>query len=114
MSKNNKHTFEINIQEPYFTYIERGIKTIEGRLYKSKFRELKIRDSLYINNLLLVEVTEIKLYKSFNEMLSHEDIQKVIPGVKNKEEAENVYRKFYPKEDERTFGVIAIKIKLLS
>ena len=40
----------INVQEPWFTLIKKGIKTVEGRLNKGKFCNLKINDTITWNN----------------------------------------------------------------
>lgn len=41
---------KINVQEPWFTLIKKGIKTVEGRLNKGKFCNLKINDTITWNN----------------------------------------------------------------
>ncbi len=35
------NTLTLDIQEPYLGYVLNGQKTIEGRLYKGKFKNLK-------------------------------------------------------------------------
>jgi ASC-1-like (ASCH) protein len=46
-------------------------------------------------------------------MISFFRVQNVIPEAKTLEEAEAVYYKYYSKEDEETFGVVALEIKVL-
>jgi len=108
-----KKTYEINVQEPYFTYIKDGLKTVEGRLNKGKFLEMNIGDELILNNVIKLEVVNKNVYKTFRDMISSEGMENVIPNAKTLEEAENVYYGFYSKEDENNFGVAAILVKLI-
>lgn len=41
---------KINVQEPWFSLIKKGIKNVEGRLNKGKFCNLKINDTIIWNN----------------------------------------------------------------
>ncbi len=44
-------------------------------------------------------------------MIEKEGIKNVIPDKESIDEAVSVYYKFYTKEQEKEFGVVAIKIK---
>jgi ASC-1-like (ASCH) protein len=107
-------TIPLDVQEPYLSFISNTQKTIEGRLNKGKFKDLKKGDILLIGpeeKRFLIE--GITLYKSFREMIGKEGIENVIPDKENIDEAEAVYYKFYTKEQEKEFGVLAIKIKMI-
>ena len=108
-----KKTYEVNVQEPYFTHIKNGIKKVEGRLNKSKFAEMNIGDEILLNEEVKLEITNKTIYKTFRDMISFEGIKNVIPDAKSLDEAEAVYYKFYSKEDESNFGVSAIEVKVL-
>ena len=102
----------INIQEPYYSFVINGQKIVEGRLNKGKFASIQKDDIL----ILTPENFEFKVigknvYKSFKEMIKFEGIKNVIPDKSDIEEATKVYYKFYIKEQEEKFGVVAIKIK---
>lgn len=103
-------TIEINIQEPYFSHILAGTKTVEGRLNKGKFFELEVGDILKINDLVEYTVLAKNIYPSFREMIEIEGLENVIPDKNTIEEALDVYYKFYTKEDELTYGVVGITI----
>jgi ASC-1-like (ASCH) protein len=105
--------YEINIQEPYSGFIKQGIKTVEGRLNKSKFKEMKEGNELYLNQEMKLRVTKKTLYPSFREMIESEGVQNVIPNAHNLDEAEAVYYQFYSKEDERMYGVVGIEIEII-
>jgi ASC-1-like (ASCH) protein len=104
----------LDVQEPYLSFILNEQKTIEGRLNKGKFKDLKIGDILLIGpekKRFLIERTTV--YKTFREMIEKEGIENVIPDKDNIDDAESVYYKFYTKEQEKEFGVLAIKIKVI-
>lgn len=105
-------TFLINIQEPYLSYVLRGQKTVEGRLNKGKFAAINVGDIIEIEpNKERFEVVYKNKYGSFKEMIEKEGVKKVIPDADNIDKAVDVYYKFYTKEQEKEFGVIAIGIK---
>lgn len=101
---------DINIQEPYLSYILNGKKTVEGRLNKGKFCDIQAGDVLNINNQAKFIVVSKNLYRSFKEMITNEGLKNVVPDAKNIDEAVNIYYKFYTKEDEDKFGVVGFKI----
>lgn len=102
---------EINVQEPYFSLIKDGSKTVEGRLGKDKFKNLKIGDCLGINGEIEKTIVNIVQYNSFEEMLVMEGVKNTIPDATSLNEAVNAYYKFYTKKEEEELGVIAIKLK---
>ena len=102
--------YEINVQEPYYTYIVNGQKTVESRLNKGKFSRMQVSDYLLINNGSKFKVERKTNYDSFLEMVKAEGAENVVPDKKEIEEAANVYYKFFTKEQEREFGVVAIEI----
>jgi len=102
----------INVQEPYYSFIINGQKTVEGRLNKGKFASIQKGDNLILApENIEFEVVEKNIYKTFKEMIESEGVRNVIPDITDIEEATNVYYKFYTEEQEKEFGVAAIKIK---
>lgn len=102
----------INVQEPYHSFILEGRKNVEGRLNKGKFASMNLGDILVLepeNSRFII--IEKNVYESFREMIEKEGIGNVIPDKNNIDEAVNVYYKFYTKEQEKEFGVVAIRIK---
>jgi len=102
--------YEINVQEPYYTYIFNGTKTAEGRLNKGKFSRMQVGDYLLINNGAKFKIERKTEFISFLEMVEAEGVENVVPDKKKIEEAVNAYYKVFTKEQEREFGVIAIEI----
>lgn len=101
---------KINVQEPYLSFILNRQKTVEGRLNKGKFAKIEKGDVLVLENNKF-EIIENKKYNSFREMIISEGIENVVPDKENIDEAVDVYYKFYIKEQEKEFGVCAIKIR---
>lgn len=102
--------FEINVQEPYFTSIIEGKKTVEGRLNKGKFAEMQVGDILKINSRAEYKIIAKNQYKKFAEMIVAEGLKNVIPDKETIEEAVQVYYQFFTKEDEERYGVVALRI----
>ncbi|KAL6217297.1 hypothetical protein ACLB2K_010514 [Fragaria x ananassa] len=105
--------FELHVQEPFFTQIKDGLKTIEGRYNVGDYSRIGSGALILFNKCLIVEVKEVRSYGSFSDMLKAESLEKVLPGVKTIEEGVQAYRRFYTEETERSNGVIAICIEKL-
>jgi ASC-1-like (ASCH) protein len=105
----------INVQEPYHSLIIKGEKTVEGRLNKGKFSAVQVGDILELEpEKIKFEIIGKNIYKNFREMLENEGLENVIPDKNNINDAGDIYYKFYTKEQEDKFGVVAIKIKEIS
>ena len=108
-----------NISEPWFTLISLGLKTVEGRKNKGKFKEMKVNDTVeWINNdfkprNVLTRITKKVEYNTFKEYLETEGLDKCLPGMPDIEHGLSVYFKYFTKEDEKEFGVIAIGLELI-
>jgi ASC-1-like (ASCH) protein len=104
----------LNVQEPYLSFIFKGQKAVEKRLNKGKFKNLKIGDKLSIGQEeKLFTIKQINYYNSFKDMIVGEEIKNVIPDKNTTKEAEAVYYKFYTNKQEKEFGIIAIRMKML-
>ena len=61
------------VQEPYKSLILSGQKTVEGRLNKGKFAQLKIWDHLKFEDTgEVLEVVNLTSYPTFQSMLENE------------------------------------------
>ena len=54
-----------------------------------------------------------KKYKTFEEYLRTEGLENCLPGMPSLEHGLSVYFKYFTKEDEAKYGVIAIHLKLI-
>lgn len=113
----NKYTE--NVSEPWFTLISLGLKTVEGRKNKGRFKEMNVNDTIeWTNNdfkprSVLTKITKKIEYKTFKEYLETEGLNNCLPGMPNIEHGLSVYFKYFTKEDEEQFGVIAIGLELI-
>ena len=75
----------IYIKKPStFRNIMERRKTIEGRLYKGVFKNLKNGDDINFCNgdeMIKAKVININKYDSFRNMLTKEEIYKILPDV---------------------------------
>jgi len=107
------------LSEPWFTLISMGLKTVEGRKNKGRFKEMKPGDIVqWTNNdfaprSVLTKITAKAEYNTFAEYLETEGLDKCLPGIKDLDTGLSVYYKYFTREDEKEFGVVAIKIQLL-
>ena len=105
---------EISVSEPWFTLMKSKKKKIEGRLNKGVFATLKKDDTVkFINNdnHFKAKIKKIVKYNSFKEYLSQEGLKRTLPNVKTIDEGCNIYYKYYTKEQEKEFKILAIYIK---
>ncbi|MCX6811142.1 MAG: ASCH domain-containing protein [Candidatus Berkelbacteria bacterium] len=102
----------IHKQDPYYSMVINGLKTVEGRLNKGKFAEIEIGDVLMmLPGGKKFRVIGKRKYKTFKEMLKSEGIKNILPDQDNVEDAIKIYRRFYKKSEEKKFGALAIRIK---
>lgn len=102
--------FELHVQEPFFSQLRAGQKTVEGRCATGNYNRIVPGSLLLFNKCLLLQVQYVKRYSSFSEMLEIETLENVLPGVETIEEGVQIYRKFYSEEKEMSNGVLAISV----
>lgn len=102
---------DINVEDQYLGLIKQEKKKIEGRLAKPKFLNLKPGEFLRINNRLIVTVRRVDHYPLFRDMLYHEGLKNVLPDCASLDEGENIYYRFYSKEDEKKIWYSGYPIK---
>jgi len=108
-----------NLSEPWFTLISLGLKKVEGRKNKGRFKEMKIGDIIeffnddYKMRTISVKITEKIEYNNIQNYLLGESIDKCLPGIPSLEHAFSVYYKWNTKEEEEKYGFIAIKFDLI-
>ena len=113
--------FEITINEPWFSLIENGQKQVEGRLFKGIFTEFKVNDTIrFINRWngkeksVTVKITKLSKYPNFGDLLFHEKLHRVLPGLPNIKCGILVYNKIYSSFNEiKQHGTIAIEVKVI-
>lgn len=110
VSKSQKADFYIGLQENHFLNVVSGLKTVEGRLNKGKFVQMKKGNTIIINGQYKTKITKIVKYKTFRDYLEKETLAKTLPGVYTIDDGVAVCRQYYTEVDEWEFGVIAIHL----
>lgn len=109
----------INIQDKYFELIKSGNKQVEGRLNRSIFKNIRVGDQVYWtshNKKILTEIIYIHKYENFKDMLEHENLSRVLPGINNIQDGIKIYDSFYHekiKEIDDKDKVLAFGLKLV-
>jgi ASC-1-like (ASCH) protein len=111
-------TYTMHLDKEPFEKMKAGKKTIEVRLYDDKRRKIKPGDEIVFLKLpdndesIKARVIEIFVFDSFAKMFEaigpeqfgHDKSLTV-------EQRVNMQRKYYTEEEEKRYGVVAIKIK---
>jgi len=106
---------EMKLNDKAFNNIKNGIKKFELRLYDDRRKNINLGDRIKLNNLddtISVNVLALLRYPSFKDLFT--DIDYRLCGTANslEEKLERVHT-FYTAEQEKEFGILAIKIQLL-
>lgn len=115
-----KKIINLTLKNNYFLAILEGKKKLEGRLYKGKYKEIRIGDILHITNVnntkdnrtLELEVKKIYTFPSFEEAFKKLDHLSAVPET-SLEECLLIYHTFYPKEITLEYGVVFFEIALV-
>ena len=110
--------YEMKLNDKAFNSIKNGDKKFELRLYDEKRKNIDLVDTIIFHNLnnpedtIYVNVLALLRYPSFADFFK--DIDYRLCGISNslEEKLENVHS-FYTIEQEKKYGILAIKIELL-
>lgn len=104
----------ISVSPHWFQFIKDRRKTVEGRLNKGKFANMKKGDTLIISNdkqsVVVAVITNVIKYRTFEEYLVQEGLSRTLPGTRNIRDGVDIYRKFYNEKMENEFGVLGIHL----
>ena len=104
--------YKKHVSEPWFSLIQQGIKTVEGRINKGDFAKMTIGDTIIFTNTDVdwsVTIKDIKIYNTFEEYLNSETLERCLPhtDIQTIEDGLKVYYQYYSTHEEREFGVKA-------
>ena len=105
----------VYLKERPFNDILNNKKTIEGRLNKGIFSEMKINDSIiFINKQkkINVKIVNIRHFESFDEMLTVLPFKNILPSITNFNEGVELYNSLYNENKIKKYGVVSLFIKL--
>lgn len=115
----NMPTYTEHLSEPWFSLITLGLKTVEGRRNKGRFKDVRIGETIeWVNDdfkrrTVLTKIVGKNEYATFEEYLLAEGLDRCLPGMKTIEDGLSVYYKYFTKEDEHQYGVVAILLKVV-
>ena len=110
---------KMNLQPKYYNFILNGTKRIEIRLLDEKRKQIKIGDTIKflkepnLKESFQAKVIDLLIYDSFEEMFNDLDISILADKSMTKEELMTILEQFYPKEKQKQYGVLGIKIDLI-
>ena len=101
---NQKHI--IYAKDPLFTCVKLGITNIFAGVSTMGFHDILEGDTVtFINHHLgfkrmyTVEVTHVRMYDNFSQLLENETVEKCLPGVDSINDAMKYYHQLYSEED---------------
>lgn len=109
--------YEMNLNNGPFEQIKNGTKIIELRLNDEKRQLLTEGDLIEFTNResldkIIVKIEKIYKYPSFEEL--YKDFDKISLGYDKDDIADSKdMEKYYSKEEQKKYGVLGIKIKLI-
>jgi ASC-1-like (ASCH) protein len=114
--KNEYKIYKNHRDEPYFSFLKNGQKTIEGRIRKKLYRDIAVNDHIVVFNKKETDSVEVLVkriaeYSSFKEMLEKEPFKKILPDVDSVKQGIEVYKQFYDSEQEKQFGVVVLEVE---
>ena len=112
--------YKKHLSEPHFSNVKNGKKIIEGRLNKGSFSEFKVNDIIeWFNDdggkkrKIRTKIISIGHYKTFENMIRKERLKNTLPEQSLIKNGAQVYYQFYSKTDEKKYGVLAFRLKLI-
>lgn len=112
-----KPNYVEHVSEPWFSLIHLGLKTVEGRKNKGRFKDMQVGEIIEWHNddfkprTTLTRITHKATYPTFSDYLKSEGLDNCLPGIPTLEHGLSVYFKYFTKADEKEYGVIAIRMK---
>lgn len=107
----------IDCDEPWFSLLEKGIKPVEGRKGKTKYRSLKPGDMVRFqctegNRSFFAKVERIDSFNTVLEYLEKVTLEKALPGITTLNEGLSIYSEWSSFEEIENLGFVGIWIKL--
>lgn len=110
---------EMKLRAKYFNLIKQGKKNYEVRLNDEKRKLINVGDVITfkkeseLNESFNVVVKDLIYFNSFEKMANTLPLEKVGFETEMADEVVNTYHQFYTIENEKEYGVVAIKIELI-
>jgi len=113
--KQFKNRMEIEVADPWFSLLQKGIKTVEGRKGGPKWKALSEGDAVIFSSndgrRVHARVVQVRQYETMDEFLETERMA-ALPGIISVEEAAAVYWQWWSPEEVNLLGILAIEVKI--
>lgn len=108
---------EIEVEDPWFSYLVSGVKSVEGRKKSPKWVGLKAGQEVMLRCKQTGErrrciITYIHEYENLPEYLVNEGVGRCLPGVNNLKDAVDIYRQWSTDEELSQYKFLGIGIKV--
>jgi len=103
----------MRVKDKFLKEIESGKKDLEIRVAYSSMKNIRVGEIVGFHSRtqsVVVEITDIRKYATFETMLEKEDADRIVPGYSN-DTLLKLLRDIYPKDKEK-LGVIALQINV--
>lgn len=110
-------THRLHCQDPWFSLIESGKKSIEGRKNLPQFQSLNAGDIIIFylgTKSFKTRIRDIRYYNSLENYLLTETLQRTLPGIKSLEEGIQIYLQWSTQKEIETLGFLAIEVERLN
>jgi len=97
------------VKRKFFDLILSGEKTLEVRVLYPNLRSIRKGEFINLNNQATIRVKDVRKYSTFEEMLSHEEASRIVPGS-NRQEVLRLLRNLYPPYKEQ-MGVLVLEVE---
>lgn len=104
----------VHLHSDVFEIVKNGIKDVEVRVNDEKRRKLNVGDSLVFlkrpleDEMIRVKVKSLEYYDNFKELVNHYDMKRIYLEGYTKEMYLNEMERFYTKDEQKKYGVVAI------
>lgn len=114
---NSSSNYSLSIRDPWLFYIQKGIKTVEGRRGgPTKYNDWLNKTVSFYNDKrkIPVKVIAVRHYLTLDDFLDAEGWEKVMPGIESRKEVKRLYNEFYTDESiKEAGGMVAIQVELV-
>lgn len=115
MHSNTPRLLQVHCEDPWFSMIKQGIKSVEGRKNTHTYKKLQVGSLIRFSNgpeSVEAVVTELREYPSLQAYLEDVTIEKALPGIASLEEALSIYAQWVTPQEIKQYGVLGIFITL--
>jgi ASC-1-like (ASCH) protein len=104
----------MRIKQYYLDKIKGGQKTLEVRVGYDSIKTIKAGDRIRLMSRteVIVQVKNVRHYKTFDEMLEHEEASRIVPGLTRSESLKLLQEIYYPEREK--LGVIVLELEVES